>query len=127
MGRTAAEKRARRSRALTPDEADFAANNFYLVWWYLGMRGLDPDEWFDAVIIRYLETVKRWFEEPELRAYSFTTIAASAMRSALWNEQRKRRCQPQTVSLYSTIPGTDNLTLENTLAAPPDERLASGQ
>lgn len=118
MGRTAAERKERQERALTPEEADFAAEHFRLVWWYLWERGLDPDEWLDAVILRYLDAVKRWHTEPELRAYSFTTIASGAMRSAISNERKKRRRRPQTVSIYATIPGTDGLTLEHTLAAP---------
>lgn len=126
MGRTAAQRRERQSRPLAPEEATFAAEHFHLIWWYLGKRGLDPDEWFDAVILRYLDTVKRWFEEPELRAYSFTTIASAAMRSALWNERKKRRRRPQTVSIYATIPGTESLTFEAVLAAPQVEELPTG-
>lgn len=115
----------RRERPLTPEESQFATKHFGLVRWYLVSKGLDPDEWVDAVVLRYLYAVKKWFEEPELHRYSFSTIAASSMRSAIWNERQKQRRQPQTISLQSVIPGTDSLTFEDVLAAPQDEFLAA--
>ena len=121
MKKTAAEIRARRSRPLTREEADFAAQHFGLVRWYLGNQRLWDDDWYDAVILRYLDIVKKWHEEPELRAYSFTTIVARAMQSAISNERQKRRRRPQTVSLYEVIPGTDGLTREHLLASPGEE------
>ena len=116
MERTAAERRERRIRPLTQEDAEFAAEHIHLVYWYLGRRGLPADEWLDAVILRYLDTVKRWHTEPELREYSFTTIVSAAMRSALWAERKKRARRPRTVSLYAPIPGTDGLTYEQILA-----------
>lgn len=121
MKKTAAEIRARRSRPLTREEANFAAQNFGLVGWYLSSNGLWDDDWYDAVILRYLDAVKKWHEEPELRVYRFATIAAKAMRSAIGNERQKRSRRPKTVSLYEVIPGTDRLTREHLLADPGEE------
>lgn len=105
-------------RSLTPKEAQFATDNINIVWWYLDQRGLDRAEWFDVVIFRYLLTVKRWFTLPELQQVKFVTLACSAMRSAIGGEQRKRRNEPRTVSLYEPIPGTDDLLYIDTIAAP---------
>lgn len=103
---------------MTEEEAAFAAEHFYLIRYYLRSRSLDPEEWFDVVVIRYLDSVKRWFTEPELHVYSFSTIASGAMRSALWSEREKRRRRLQTISLSAPIPGIDGLTYGDAIAAP---------
>lgn len=104
-------------RPLTAKEAEFATNNINIVWWYLDQRGLDRAEWFDVVIFRYLLSVKRWFALPDLQNVKFVTVACHAMRSAIGNEQRKQRLMPKTVSLYDTIPGTDDLCYIDTIPA----------
>ncbi len=105
-------------RPLTPKEAQFATENINIVWWYLDQQGLDRAEWFDVVIFRYLLTVKRWFALPELQEVKFVTVACNAMRSAIWNERKKQAKEPNTVSLYDVIPGTDDLCYIDTIAAP---------
>ena len=62
------------------------------------------------MIFRYLLTVERWFREPRLYRYEFTTIAWNAMRSAVGNEKRKQSRRIKTVSLDDPIPGTGGLT-----------------
>lgn len=113
-------------RPLTAEESTFAGERLPIVWKYLGQRRLDRNEWFDVVVPRYLLTVKRWFTLPELRAHGFDTLAWWAMRSAVYNEFRRRRSRPQEVSLFAPIPGANGLTLEDILVAPQDERLAAG-
>lgn len=44
---------------LTDEEQKFATDNHYLVFKYLRLRKLPPDEWYDVVIFRYLRSVKR--------------------------------------------------------------------
>lgn len=94
---------------LTPKEAQFATDNINIVWWYLDQQGLDRAEWFDVVIFRYLISVKRWFALPDLQKVKFVTVACNAMRSAIGNARRKSAKEPQTVSLYEPIPGTEDL------------------
>lgn len=72
----------------------------------------------DVVIFRYLISVKRWFALPDLQKVKFVTVACNAMRSAIGNERRKRAKEPQTVSLYDPIPGTEDLLYIDTIAAP---------
>ena len=105
-------------RPLTPKEAQFATDNINIVWWYLDQQGLDRAEWFDVVIFRYLISVKRWFALPDLQKVKFVTVACNAMRSVIGNARRKSAKEPQTVSLYEPIPGTEDLLYIDTIAAP---------
>lgn len=115
MGTVQQETCRRRDWTLTERESRFAEAHMDIVWWYLNRRGLSCDEWYDVVVIRYLQAVKRWYNEPGLRAYSFATIAAAAMRSAVSSEYRARSRRPRTVSLYDTLPGTEGLTYADIL------------
>lgn len=108
-------------RPLTPKEAQFATDNINIVWRYLDSQGLNRAEWFDVVIFRYLLAVKRWFALPDLQQFKFVTVAYKAMRSAVGNEREKRAREPQTVSLYDVIPGTDDLLYIDTIPAPGTE------
>lgn len=104
-------------RPLTSAEQTVAAQNFWMVEGFLRTQRLPTDEWFDVVIFRYLLTVENWFRRPELYHYEFSTIAWSAMRSAVYNERKKQKRQLQTISLDDTIPGTDGLTWGDTITA----------
>lgn len=99
-------------RPLTPEEAQFATDNINIVWWYLDSRGLDRTEWFDVVIFRYMLSVKRYLNLPELRHHRFVNIACKAMQSAIGGEYAKRDRRPVEVSLSDPVrPGCD-LTYE---------------
>lgn len=106
------------TRPLTPKEAQFATDNINIVWRYLDSHGLNRAEWFDVVIFRYLLAVKRWFALPDLQQYKFITVAYKAMRSAVGHEREKRAKEPQTVSLFDVIPGTDDLCYIDTIPSP---------
>ena len=95
---------------LTDEEQKFATDNHYLVFKYLRLRKLPPDEWYDVVIFRYLRSVKRWFAYPELHKHNFEIIAFYAMRSAIGHELDKQKRRVQTVSLNEVIPGTNGVT-----------------
>ena len=103
-------------RPLTPEEAKFATDNINIVWWYLDSQGLDRNEWFDVVIFRYMLSVKRYLNLPELRQYRFVNVACKAMQSAIGGEYAKRERRPVEVSMNSVVPGTDDLTFEDILA-----------
>lgn len=108
-------------RPLTQKEAQFAASNINIVWWYLDQQGLDRADWFDVVIFRYLLSVKRWLALPDLQNVRFVTVACNAMRSAIGNERKRQAKEPKTVSLYEPIPGTEDLLYINTIPAPGTE------
>lgn len=100
---------------MTLEEQEFAIQNLYLVDKYLTIRKLDPDEWWDVVIFRYMRSVKRWFAFPELHEHNFEIIAFYAMRSAIGGELAKQGRRIQTVSLDENIPGTDGMTYADTV------------
>lgn len=92
---------------LTPEQRMFAADHHELVYNFLRESGLPEDEYYDIVIFGYLKAVSRYFKEPDLRRYTFATVAWKAMQGALANHQRtagrKRRCL-EMVSIRLELP-----------------------
>lgn len=82
---------------------------------FLRSRNLSEDEWYDVVVFRYLHSIKKWFQRPDLHCYKFNTIAWKAMDSAVHNEQEKQKRRIQPVSLDTIIPGTEDMTLMDTI------------
>ena len=111
------ELKVLRERKLTQEEADFSEEHLSIVWWFLNEKKLPADDWFDVVVLRYLLTVKRWFTLPQLWRYSFTTLAVSAMKSAVNTERRKQNRRPQTISLDAPYKGTYGKPLIEYIAA----------
>ena len=111
------ELKVLRERKLTREEADFSEEHLSIVWWFLNEKKLPADDWFDVVVLRYLLTVKRWFTLPQLWRYSFTTLAVSAMKSAVNTERRKQNRRPQTISLDAPYKGTYGKPLIEYIAA----------
>ncbi|WP_322170249.1 hypothetical protein [Acutalibacter caecimuris] len=102
-------------RPLSPEEAQFAAENLNIVFWYLNQRGLSENEWFDVVIFRYLISVKRYLTFPDLQQYRFVNVACKAMKSAIGHEyeKKKRNRRPvEVLSLDDPINGLNDLTYE---------------
>ena len=117
---------ARTMAPLTREEQVFAAENHYIVDKYLRKRRLDPNEYYDVVIFRYLRSVKRWFSEPELHVHNFEIVAFYAMRSAIGHYQEKQRRQRKygtILSLDAAIDGTNGLTFGDSIADPYDAYL----
>lgn len=100
---------------LSPAERTLAEQNLYLVPRFLRANRLSADEWYDVVIFRYMLTVQKWFRQPELYRYAFSTIAWKAMQSAVGNERKKADRRIQTISLEAPVPGTDGLTWADTI------------
>lgn len=102
---------------LTEEGCRFAEENHHIVGENLKKQRLPGRDWYDVVIFRYLRAVKLWFTRPELHRWKFRTIAYNNMRSAVGNERRKQEKQIPTVSIYEEIPGTDGLTIADTVTA----------
>lgn len=92
---------------LTPEERQFAEVNHYLVEQFLHWNHLQWDDWYDVVIFRYLLSIKKWMQRPELHKYKFATIVNNALKGAVSNERVKQSRRIQTVSLEESVPGTD--------------------
>lgn len=96
-------------------ERAFAAEHHSLVIRFLALNHLSINEWYDVVIFRYLGSVYRWFNELELHYFSFSTIAFSAMRSAIGNERKKQARRIHAICLDDVIPGTNGMTYGDTI------------
>ena len=100
---------------LTQEEQRFASEHHGLVFQYLRRRKLEPDEWYDVVIFRFLLDVKKWFARPDLHKWSFSTIACQGMRSAIGAELDKQKRRIRTISLEELVPGTEDVTWMDTI------------
>lgn len=107
------------TKKLTDTQRDFAAQNHDLVFQYLRMKGLNVDEFYDVVILRYLRAVQLYDERPELRKYTFQTIAFQNMRSALGHYfEAMARQKRSAVVLSLNAVGANGLELSEAVAAP---------
>lgn len=114
---------ARTLEPLTYEEQLFAAEHHDVVYKYLRKRRLDPDEYYDVVIFRFLRSVKRWFSEPHLHEHNFEIVAYYAMRSEIGHYQHRKNQQAKrgnVLSLDAVLSGTENLTLGDAIADPYD-------
>lgn len=94
---------------LTAEEKKFAESHHQLVFSFLHQRRLNADEYYDVVIFRYLRSVKRYLTIESLQKYAFSTIAFSAMRSAVGNYQSSLR-RKQTISLDEPLSNEAKMT-----------------
>lgn len=99
---------------LTPEEQQFAADNYSYLEWCIHLQGL-PEELTDVAAIGYVHAVKKWFARMDLRRWSFGTIVNQTVRSHVQGELRKQKIRIQTISLEDTIPDTDGLTYGDTV------------
>lgn len=100
---------------LTPEEREFAEKNHPAVLWYIKEAKLEPEEYYDVVVMGYLKAVKKWFERPDLHKYSFLKIAKMTMRGYVGCERKKQDRRIKTVSLDAIVAGTDGVTRQETI------------
>lgn len=99
---------------LTPEEQRYAEEHFDTVAWCLGILHAN-DDCYDAAVMGYLQSVKKWFARPELQHQSFRTICKWAIKREIGNMRNSERRRIQTVSLDDVIPGTDGMTYGDTI------------
>lgn len=82
-------------RPLTDEERAFAADegNYSYLFFYMRKMRLDPEEWYDILIIPYLDAVKKYHEYESARQYAFSTVLKNKLYSALTAELKQRRSQ----------------------------------
>ena len=71
---------------------------------------LDPEEWYDILIIPYLDAVKKYHEYEPAKQYSFSTVLKTKLKTAVSNELRARNTKKRMpeggfVSLNYTMEG----------------------
>lgn len=107
---------------LTHEQRIFAAEHHNLVYRFLEEHHLPEDEFYDVVIFGYLDAVRRYSTNSNLRRYSFNTIAWKGMLGALGNHDRKQGSQKRngkTISLHLGL-YDDGISLEESIPAPDD-------
>ena len=72
-------------RPLTEEEQVFAEENHELIYKYMKAYKLDLEEWYDVLIIPYLQAVKKYFSYLDLRKYKFEKICFRTLDSARKN------------------------------------------
>lgn len=82
-------------RPLTEEERIFAAdeNNYKRLFYFMRDQKLDPEEWYDILVIPYLETVKKYHEYEPVKQYAFSTILKRKLFAAVSREYRDRKAQ----------------------------------
>lgn len=80
-------------RPLTDEERVFAADegNYNYLFFYMRKMNLDPEEWYDILIIPYLDAVKKYHEYESARQYAFSTVLKNKLYSAFTAELKQRR------------------------------------
>ena len=90
----------------TPAQSSFMEEHYSLLKWFLSFRWIDQEksnrssesipfsflekeDIYDAALDGYMRAVQQYDERPELRRYSFTTVAVNAMRWELLGLIRK--------------------------------------
>lgn len=76
---------------LTEEQRRFAEQNHALVYKFLHQHELSVDDYYDIVIFGFLLAVQRYLTDASLAPYAFSTVAWSAMESALRNHRRTAR------------------------------------
>ena len=92
---------------LTEAESEFAAEHHSVIYGYLRKAGLPEDDFYDVVVFGYLRAVRKYLARPELRKYSFSTIAYRAMSCDVHHSKeywmrKKRRALVESLDVAST-------------------------
>lgn len=61
------QKHSYTDRPLTDQEKLFAEEKHDFIYTYMRMKHLDIEEWYDILVIPYLNSVKKYFEDEDAR------------------------------------------------------------
>lgn len=86
-------------RLLTEEEREFAADwkNYNCFFRYMGVHKLNQEEWYDILIIGYLQAVKKYFSIPQLQAYNFEAVLFRTLdtkRGNYWRDMNRQKNMP---------------------------------
>ena len=92
-GKTDRRKASYTDRPLTEEERVFAADakNYNLLFWYMRLHKLDQEEWYDILIIPYLDCVKKYHEYGLADRLAFSTVFERKMYTAVTDEYKRRK------------------------------------
>lgn len=92
---------------MTDEEKIFAEKNHNLMYRYIRIHELDLEDWYDILIIPYLQAVKKYFTYEHLQKYKFEQIffrTLDSARSNYWRAMnRKMRCPSGRIYSYENL------------------------
>lgn len=107
---------------LTQQQREFAEKNHDEVYKFLGIRHLPVEEYYDVVIMGYLEAVQDYDTKLDLqKTYSFVTIAKVKMKAKLysyWTYKNRLKRKADIYSLDVSLNDTDSIQLHTVLCDP---------
>ena len=110
-------------RPLTEEERIFASdkNNYNYLFFYMKLKRLDPEKWYDILIEPYLNAVKKYHEYESARQYTFSTVLKNMLWTAVTRQLKQERAlkrvpEDMLYSLDFTMQG-DNPNAEYTSKA----------
>lgn len=110
-------------RPLTEVEKIFAADekNYNQLFIFMRNNRLDTEEWYDILIIPYLNAVKKYCNRKELQIYPFYAISNKVLSCAYYNYCRamhtqKRMPEGGLVSLDYTMEGDSLFSEQNIIS-----------
>lgn len=62
------------TRKLSQREQLVAEKYYYIIFYYMRYHHLNSDEWYDILIIPYIQSIKKYYEFDHLQQYSIKTI-----------------------------------------------------
>lgn len=82
-------------RPLTEEEKVFAADdkNYNQLFNFMRVNRLNPEEWYDILIIPYLNAVKKYCSREELHIYPFYAISNKVLSRAVYGHHRAMHAQ----------------------------------
>lgn len=106
-------------KPLTLEQQRFAEENHDVIYSFMRYKHLSYD-YYDIIVFGYLRAVRKYLDRPELRQYSFKTIANYAMNTDLCNYYRKqsrKKRKTYIISLDTAVYGEDeHMTLMDIIA-----------
>lgn len=94
-------------RQLTEEERAFAEEHHNLMYRYMKIHELDPEEWYDILIIPYLNAVKKYHQYERLHSLKFEQVFFRTLdnaRSNYWRDMnREKRCPKGGLYSYDAL------------------------
>lgn len=110
-------------KVLTERQTRFAEENYKVLTDFLESRGLEQEEYYDAVVFKFLRAVQLYDESNNLKKYGFDFFADWYMQKTLseyLKQKEKSRREEVVLSLDYPLSYNSNLTLMDIV---PDERV----
>lgn len=106
------------NRPLTEEEKAFAEEHHDMMYRYMRLHRLDIEEWYDILIIPYLQAVKKYHEYEHLRKYKFEQIFFRTLdnaRSNYFRDMNREKRHPEGgVFSYNALFENEHSTSSNT-------------